>query len=586
MKKEWWIVIVVLVVVAVLAISFGDGLLMSPFGKKSIQTPFERIAPGGGGGPSVEICDNGVDDDNDYAIDMEDNDCYTDGTIYYFSSSLGDDAWSGLNPVWDGTDGPKQNLPEAATILRNIVVPGDKVLLKRGDFFDRSFEASLNGVVGTEQNPIVIGAYGSGSKPIIDPASTNPVIAVLSDHVSTEWLRIEDLHLNSTQPPGQRPSHGIWLFANRFNPAAPKHITISNVDITHQKYGVVFQADIYERGMEDITFENCFLTENYGIPPEEGHTQGLYTSHVNGLVVRNNTFIKNGKQTSVYDHNNYYSSSSNALIEGNRHLDSASAIKLRKVNDFVVRGNYFSGTDSSIVAGGDSYTNTTNLVFEKNVFDGARTGIRLRAQSSPEFAHVKNVIMRNNLFLNVPNDLNTNAVVVSGSQVQENISIYNNLFYNILTDTGGGRAIFNSWHVTDETWHENIRFFNNIFVEPEPGTNPLIVTWDASIVSDGTILFGNNLFYLNGGEVQYEIDGQEYYNLSDFRRDYSNQEQNSVEGDPMLADPENGDYHLTVLSDLAIDNGIDLPGIVDDDFDGVSRPQGDGWDIGAYEFVV
>jgi hypothetical protein len=34
----------------------------------------------------------------------------------------------------------------------------------------------------------------------------------------------------------------------------------------------------------------------------------------------------------------------------------------------------------------------------------------------------------------------------------------------------------------------------------------------------------------------------------------------------------------------AVDAGTDLTGIVDQDIRGVSRPQGSGWDIGAYEY--
>ena len=42
--------------------------------------------------------------------------------------------------------------------------PGDSVLLKRGDVFEGNYEDTL---IGTWANPIVIGAYGSGARPII-----------------------------------------------------------------------------------------------------------------------------------------------------------------------------------------------------------------------------------------------------------------------------------------------------------------------------------------------------------------------------------------------------------------------------------
>ena len=48
--------------------------------------------------------------------------------------------------------------------------------------------------------------------------------------------------------------------------------------------------------------------------------------------------------------------------------------------------------------------------------------------------------------------------------------------------------------------------------------------------------------------------------------------------------PSTNDYHLVSGSD-AIDAGRPLPTIVLDDFDGVSRPRGQAYDVGAYEFV-
>ena len=57
----------------------------------------------------------------------------------------------------------------------------------------------------------------------------------------------------------------------------------------------------------------------------------------------------------------------------------------------------------------------------------------------------------------------------------------------------------------------------------------------------------------------------------------------NVYGDPAFRDPGRGDYHLTPAS-AAIDQGVDAG--VTTDIDGNSRPQGAGYDIGAYEYVL
>jgi hypothetical protein len=58
---------------------------------------------------------------------------------------------------------------------------------------------------------------------------------------------------------------------------------------------------------------------------------------------------------------------------------------------------------------------------------------------------------------------------------------------------------------------------------------------------------------------------------------------NNRTGDPAFANAAAGDYHLSAVSVLAIDQGIDTG--VRFDVDGDARPQGPGYDIGADEYT-
>ena len=71
------------------------------------------------------------------------------------------------------------------------------------------------------------------------------------------------------------------------------------------------------------------------------------------------------------------------------------------------------------------------------------------------------------------------------------------------------------------------------------------------------------------------IDGFQGYPGEIYGTDYQ-------EGDPLFVSTASDDLHLQSGS-IAIDNGsaVDAPA---DDFDGTQRPQGAGWDIGAYEY--
>lgn len=81
-------------------------------------------------------------------------------TTYYISSSAGNNANNGTSPAtpWKTVD-KTQTWGDA-----HPYQPGDSILFKRGDTFDGQIRLGLNGTVGS---PIVVGAYGSGAKPII-----------------------------------------------------------------------------------------------------------------------------------------------------------------------------------------------------------------------------------------------------------------------------------------------------------------------------------------------------------------------------------------------------------------------------------
>lgn len=57
---------------------------------------------------------------------------------------------------------------------------------------------------------------------------------------------------------------------------------------------------------------------------------------------------------------------------------------------------------------------------------------------------------------------------------------------------------------------------------------------------------------------------------------------NDISGDPLFVDPENRDYHLSASSPC-IDKGTS-DGAPDKDIEGRKRPQGGGYDMGAYEY--
>lgn len=86
---------------------------------------------------------------------------YAKATNYYFSTTLGNDDRTARQAQNPST--PWKTLSKLNAYF-SILLPGDAVLLKRGEIFYGSINVNSS---GTASSPIVIGAYGTGNRPVI-----------------------------------------------------------------------------------------------------------------------------------------------------------------------------------------------------------------------------------------------------------------------------------------------------------------------------------------------------------------------------------------------------------------------------------
>src|SRR4051812_31396451 len=86
-----------------------------------------------------------------------------DAKVIYVSSSQGSDSNTGLTPA-----APVRSLAQASSLARNA--SGDQILLKRGDTWYESFGMWIKSGRSADE-PMVIGAYGSGSRPTVASGS-------------------------------------------------------------------------------------------------------------------------------------------------------------------------------------------------------------------------------------------------------------------------------------------------------------------------------------------------------------------------------------------------------------------------------
>ena len=153
-----------------------------------------------------------------------------------------------------------------------------------------------------------------------------------------------------------------------------------------------------------------------------------------------------------------------------------------------------------------------------------------------------------------------------------NIIIRNNVFYNITR--GWGIQRYGS--TVDQLY-----IVNNTFAFPNPNRDGQII-----LAATTTNLFiENNIFYLPGQNVG--ISGTQSgaiidHNLSTGTVGGGGTGTNIENTDPMFVNPTGLDFHLQPGSP-AINAGLALQ-IVLFDYDGIARPVGGAWDIGAFEF--
>jgi hypothetical protein len=153
-----------------------------------------------------------------------------------------------------------------------------------------------------------------------------------------------------------------------------------------------------------------------------------------------------------------------------------------------------------------------------------------------------------------------------------NVIIRNNVFYNITR----GWAIQRYGSSVD-----GLYIVNNTFAFPNPNRDGHIIL----AATTTNLYIQNNIFYQPGQNVGISgtsSGAQIDHNLSTGTVGGGGTGSNLENTDPKFVNPSALDFRLQAGSP-AIDAGLALS-IVLSDFFGTLRPQGAGWDIGAYEF--
>ncbi|MCX5662983.1 MAG: right-handed parallel beta-helix repeat-containing protein, partial [Planctomycetota bacterium] len=239
-----------------------------------------------------------------------------DSRLIYVSSSTGNDANTGLSQA-----SPVRTIAAAVAKARNGFP--DWVLLKKGDTFNESISWSRSG--RNAQEPTVLGAYGTGARPIITPPSGQDGISVISG-ASMHDIAIIGLDFYAmTRDPSVAGANTVPI-PNGIRWVAPgSNLLIEDSAFRFFNDGLVIQGpDPVTSTLNNFTIRRSVVTDSYGT---SGHSEGIYLSGVLGITIQENLFDHNGWNASVvgaeknvFNHNIYLDNenySDNNLITGN-----------------------------------------------------------------------------------------------------------------------------------------------------------------------------------------------------------------------------------------------------------------------------
>ncbi|MEO6453065.1 MAG: Ig-like domain-containing protein, partial [Ginsengibacter sp.] len=130
---------------------------------------------------------------------------YAQAKNYYFSGVTGDDSRTSLQAQNPST--PWKTLTKLNSFFASVN-PGDSVLLKRGETFYGLI--NINNKSGTATSPIVIGAFGTGNKPIITGLKTLSTWTSVGNGIYESYNSSLDTSLNMVLLDGDEQQIGRY----------------------------------------------------------------------------------------------------------------------------------------------------------------------------------------------------------------------------------------------------------------------------------------------------------------------------------------------------------------------------------------
>ena len=447
---------------------------------------------------------------------------------------------------------PRTSLPSASNI------PPGSVIEYHGVSYPRGY--TVLALTGTVERPIFI--RGASADQRVTFSGNTPF------YMNSAYVIMENLEFEMS------------LTVRSYNIKQAHHVAVRNCNTK------ALSALSWEDGesSEDIVFYCNYNNSNAFDPADgtfsEADSMGIgINGNSNGIWIIDNIITRAGGDAVGNGHAANYTAKNYYVGRNIMYTCGENAIDIKEVDKVIVSENvmfdyngWSSGSDGSamVMHYGPTLSPKNVWILNNEIFECTSTGIQVGGDQ------VHDVYIIGNLIHDIHNDSNTAKGYISWSS--QMVYMINNTFFNI--DNGINSSISNPT--------ATLFAVNNIVSNVSPNGYHMSIGGSAHMSNS---VFENNLFYQPDGISNIEW-GSNSYTLSQFMTNTS-KGAGSIEAYPLFENSENINFRLQSNSP-AIDAGIEhstyqlyetLYGLnIKNDANGVVKPNGDHFDIGAYEF--
>ena len=280
-------------------------------------------------------------------------------TKIFVSSSTGSDNNTGLTSA-----DPIKTVAKGISMLRNG--SSDQLLFRRGDSWVGETFGNLGLSGKSASEPMVFGVYGdrTAARPLFNTLRHNAIDGFNRSSgptVKVSHLVFVGLHFVA----GERVP-GSPGFDSSSSPAGVRFLrdtdglTFDDCRFEYYHTNLIFQT--YQNTvLKNIVIKNCCIFNAYSHSEDSGHSQGIYTSGVDGLTITDCVIDNNGvnhdapfSEPTIFNHNLYLQKNcSNVTVERNV-ISRASSHGCQIRPGGLVRDNFFWENPINLLVGYDN----------------------------------------------------------------------------------------------------------------------------------------------------------------------------------------------------------------------------------------